>query len=184
MQRCWWDSETYSPVEISHGTYAYSEAVEVMLWAWAIDDGPAYVWDKTAGEPCPSQLADAVADDSVIFIAHNAIGFDKVVADKDGIRIPLHRWRCTAAQARSHSLPGALDKLCDIFRLSDDKAKMKDSKALIQLFCKPRPKNHKLRRATRFTHPEEWKRFKEYAAQDVVAMREVSGLMPKWNYPR
>jgi DNA polymerase len=82
----------------------------------------------------------------------------------------------------AHSLPGALEKLGDIFNIGEDKAKIKDGKALIRLFCCPRPKNMKLRRATRDTHPEEWKRFIEYARNDISAMREIHKLMPKWNY--
>jgi DNA polymerase bacteriophage-type len=38
-------------------------------------------------------------------------------------------------------------------------------------------------RATRETHPEEWRRFLVYAGQDIVAMRECHRRMPKWNYP-
>lgn len=63
-----------------------------------------------------------------------------------------------------------------------DKAKDKEGKALIQLFCKPRPKNSKLRRATSKTHPEEWRRFVAYAGLDIEAMREVYKRLPKWNY--
>ena len=87
------------------------------------------------------------------------------------------------AQALAHSLPGGLDKLCEIFNIAEDKAKIKDGKALIQLFCKPRPKKQKLRRATRETHPDEWARFIEYGVNDIEAMREVHRKMPKWNYP-
>ena len=87
-------------------------------------------------------------------------------------------------QALSHGLPGSLDELCEIYGLGADHAKIKDGRRLIQLFCKPRPKNSKIRRATRETHPEEWARFIEYAKQDIVAMREIHKKLPKWNYPR
>jgi DNA polymerase len=49
------------------------------------------------------------------------------------------------------------------------------------LFTKPRPKNVKLRRANRDTHPEEWAAFIEYARLDVDAMRVLHGLLPSWN---
>jgi DNA polymerase len=77
------------------------------------------------------------------------------------------------AQARSVGLPGALGKLCDILGVPLDKAKDKQGKQLIQLFCKPLPKNRKERRATKLTHPVEWARFVDYAGLDVEAMREV-----------
>lgn len=38
-------------------------------------------------------------------------------------------------------------------------------------------------RATRETHPAEWRRFLIYAGQDINAMREVHRIVPKWNYP-
>ncbi|ECU9279636.1 DNA polymerase, partial [Salmonella enterica] len=62
-----------------------------------------------------------------------------------------------------------------------DKAKDKEGKALIQLFCKERPKNSKIRRATSKTHPEEWRRFVSYAGSDISAMREIYRKMPRWN---
>ena len=39
--------------------------------------------------------------------------------------VPLEKWRCTAAMARMHGLPGGLDKLCKIFKVKDDEAKDK-----------------------------------------------------------
>lgn len=38
-------------------------------------------------------------------------------------------------------------------------------------------------RATRESHPAEWRRFLIYAGQDIHAMRACHKLMPKWNYP-
>jgi DNA polymerase len=84
--------------------------------------------------------------------------------------------------ALSHSLPGGLDKLCDIVQVPLDKAKHKDGKELIKLFCKPRPVNAKIRRATRETHPAEWQRFLEYAGNDIEAMRQIGTKLPDWNY--
>lgn len=85
-------------------------------------------------------------------------------------------------QALAHSLPGALGALCEVLGVPQDKAKGKEGKSLIQLFCKPRPKNSKLRRATSKTHPVEWQRFVAYAGLDIEAMREVYKRLPKWNY--
>lgn len=85
-------------------------------------------------------------------------------------------------QALAHSLPGALGALCEVLGVPQDKAKDKEGKSLIQLFCKPRPKNSKLRRATSKTHPVEWQRFVAYAGLDIEAMREVYKRLPKWNY--
>ena len=73
--------------------------------------------------------------------------------------------------------------MCEILGIGEDNAKLKDGRSLIQLFCKPRPKNMKLRRATRETHPEQWARFIEYGKADIRAMRAAHYAMPKFNYP-
>lgn len=182
-EKFWLDTETYSPVEISHGTYAYAEAdeAEIMLASFALGDGPVSVVDFTAGESMPAWALEALSDPQVLVWAHNA-QFDRVIWNMlSGHPVPNRRWRCTAAQARSHSLPGSLDKLCGIFHLPEELAK-KEGDRLIQLFCKPRPKNVKIRRATSATHPVEWARFKVYAGGDIVSMRELHTRMPKWNY--
>lgn len=177
------DTETYGDRDLRKcGTHAYAETVEVMLWAYARDDGEVAVWDLTTGAPMPAELEEDLADPEVIFVFHNA-PFDLVVLRHAlGIDLPIERVRCTMAQALAHGLPGALDKLCGIFNLGADEAKDKRGKELVQLFCKPRPKNHKLRRATRETHPQEWAQFASYAGSDIKASRALHKRMPSWNY--
>ncbi|HDG1667834.1 TPA: DNA polymerase [Kluyvera ascorbata] len=179
----WGDLETYCDTPINNGTHAYAERVEVMLFAWAIDDGPVSVWDLTAGEPIPSQLRKAIANPDTILYFHNS-HFDRTVLRHamPELAPPVERWRDTMVQALAHSLPGALGALCEVLGVPQDKAKDKEGKALIQLFCKPRPKNSKLRRATSKTHPIEWQRFVAYAGLDIEAMREIFRRLPKWNY--
>ena len=41
------DIETFSPVPINCGTHAYAEQSEVMLFPYAIGDGPVSCWDLT-----------------------------------------------------------------------------------------------------------------------------------------
>lgn len=176
------DLETFSPTPISHGSHRYSELAEVMLFAYAFDDGPIHVWDLTTGEPMPAQLRDALADDDVMTVWHNGGNFDTVVLKNAlGIDIPLRRVHDTMIQAYQHGLPGALGALCEVFGIEGDDAKDKDGKKLIQLFCKPRPKSSKLRRATRETHPAAWARFVSYAGSDIRAMRQVYRKAPRWN---
>ncbi|QTP33517.1 DNA polymerase I [Burkholderia glumae] len=184
--KLWLDLETFSPTAIKHGTHIYSETAEIMIWTWAVDDGPVGTWDVTAGGPMPDELDDAidVADE---YWWQNGGMFDRVVlhhaAPEIAARMAAERWRDTLVQAYAHGLPGSLAMLCDIFNVPTDEAKDKDGKALIQLFCKPRPAYSELRRATRETHPAEWARFLEYAGRDITAMRAVHKAMPKWNYP-
>lgn len=179
----WGDLETYCEIPINNGTHAYAEGVEVMLFAWAIGDEPVSVWDLTAGEPIPGRLRKAIAAPGTLLYFHNS-HFDRTALRHamPELAPSVERWRDTMVQALAHSLPGALGALCEVLGVPQDKAKDKEGKALIQLFCKPRPKNSKLRRATRKTHPVEWQRFVEYAALDIEAMREVHKRLPKWNY--
>ncbi|ENC9176888.1 DNA polymerase, partial [Salmonella enterica subsp. diarizonae serovar (6),14:z10:z] len=183
MEKLWIDLETFSEVPINNGTHAYAEKVEVMLMAWAIDDGPVSVWDLTTGIVMPPMLYQALADPAIEVWAHNS-HFDSTVMRHDHPELvpDVTRWRDTMVQALAHGLPGALGALCEVLGVPQDKAKDKEGKALIQLFCKPRPKNSKLRRATSKTHPEEWRRFVAYAGLDIEAMREVHKRLPKWNY--
>lgn len=178
----WLDFETYSETPIKHGTYRYTSDCEVMIATWAVDDGPVRHWDATTGEPMSEELRRHLEDPKQLICAHNSMFDRNVLKYALGIDVPIERWRDTMVQAFAHSLPGSLDALCGIFRIGDDNAKHKEGKQLIQLFCKPRPKNSKLRRATRDTHPEEWQRFIEYARSDIAAMREVAKKIPQWNY--
>jgi DNA polymerase bacteriophage-type len=175
------DLETFSEVPIANGTHRYAEKAEIMLTAWGIDGGPVSVVDEANGQKRPAELREALADPHVLVRAHNSF-FDRTVLNYTGTHIALPRWRDTMVQALAHSLPGSLGALCDILGVDADKAKDKEGRALLMLFCKPRPKSMKLRRATKQTHPAEWDRFTHYAGNDILAMREVAKKLPVWNY--
>lgn len=181
----WFDTETFSEVPIKHGGHKYVRACECMVVTYAFDNGPVQVWDRTADPEWPSDnLYTALLDPEIEIRAHN-VPFDRGVLHWAlGVALPAERFYDTSIQARAHALPGGLGIIGEILGIGEDIAKIKDGKQLINLFCKPRPKNSELRRATRETHPEEWARFLEYAAQDIVAMREISKRMPTWNYAR
>jgi len=175
------DLETFGNIDIKNGTDRYSKAAEIILFAYALNDEPAKVWDLTVDPTMPADLRRHLYESNMPIVAHNA-SFERQVLDAHNYGIDPSRYYCTMAQALAHSLPGALEKLCEILKVDDDLAKVKDGKALVRLFCCPRPKNMKLRRADRHTHPEEWKRFVYYCGNDVEAMREVKRIMPSWNY--
>lgn len=175
------DVETWNEAPITAGTARYAETVEIMVIAWAVDRGAVTVWDLTnpgRWHDVADMFMHAWANASLV-VAHNAF-FDRSVLATKGIARPLSQWHCTQAQALAHSLPGSLDKLSEIYQLGDA-AKDKEGKQLIQLFCKPRPKTSKIRRATRETHPTEWQKFLNYAGQDIVALRALHKKLPTWN---
>lgn len=183
------DLETFSEIPIKNGTHAYAEAVEVLLFPYAIGadwevKGEVKCWDVTSGGKIPDDLYRALTDPEVQLVGQNWGMFDATVLKHamPEISVPHSRVFDTMACALAHSLPGGLERLCQIFKIADDHAKHKAGKKLIQLFCKPLPKNSKLRRATSETHPKEWQEFIEYAKSDIRATIQVSQKIPKWNY--
>jgi DNA polymerase len=176
------DTETYNDVPLKHGTYRYTSTCEVMIVTYAIDDAPPKLWDITAGDSMPGDLGYVLDDPDEIIVAHNAMFDRNAVKYSLGRDIPIARWRCSMAKALAHALPGGLDFLCKILGVPADLAKHKDGRRLIHLFCKPQPAGRKIQRATRETHPEDWKLFCDYALADITAMRDVWHKLPEWNY--
>jgi DNA polymerase bacteriophage-type len=206
----YFDSETFSECDLTaHGTHRYAEhpSTEIMVAQWAVNECEPTVWDSTpyvaeirralasiqvrsrrSWEIDPLirrllpielvELLEASQDD----VAHNS-AFDRTLLRHCwGIDVPVERWRDTMVKAYMHGLPGALGKIGPILGLPDDEQKDARGKKLIQLFCKPQPKNHNLRRATRKTHPAEWAEFLTYSHQDIVSMRAIDRALPSWNY--
>jgi DNA polymerase len=91
---------------------------------------------------------------------------------------PIEKYRCTAALARFHGLPGGLDKLCHILKVPMEEAKDAAGKPLIMLFCVPKDdgtyNDWK-------SHPLEWLEFLKYGGSDITSMRAVYYKLPKWN---
>lgn len=176
------DTETYSEVPINFGTHAYAEAAEIMTFQYAFGDDPVTVLDFTRGDKLPKRVARALTNPRVLKVFHNGMFDLNVIAEDWDIKIPIEQVHDTMIQALAHSLPGGLDKLCAVLGVARSEAKDKDGKRLINLFCKPRPKNQKLRRATYETHPKDWNKFLKYGGRDIKAMRAIKRKMPMWNY--
>lgn len=173
------DTETFCERPIKDGTYAYAEVSETIIVAKAWGDEPVEAY-ATEDRPDWRDELQAEIDAADEIVIHNS-NFDRKTLEHEGVFIPVGKITDTQVLALQHGFPGKLETLCDIFELPVDKAKDKAGKALIQLFSKPRPKNMKLRRATSATHPDKWREFIAYAALDVVSMRELWRLLPRWN---
>lgn len=179
----WIDLETFSELKLPKvGSYRYAEDCEILLWPWALNNKPVHVWDVTANPEPPDALLKA------LFMAdtigwHNGNNFDRQVIKNSRYAklIEGKKYFDTMVQAYQHALPGGLALLCTIFDLPEDVAKQKEGKPLVRLFCQPLPKNQKGYRATRHTHPKEWQKFIDYAHNDILAMRTIHKLIPKWN---
>lgn len=181
------DTETFSPVDLKKsGAYAYSEhpETEIMICSYAFDEEPVQVWDSTDGSRMPEDLRKGlrqVQRGKAKLVMQNGLLFDRLLMRECwDIDIDPRNIIDTMICAFRHSLPGSLDALCQVLRVEEENAKDKRGKALIQRFCKPTPKNYKVRRYTSETHPGEWAEFLAYAKSDISAMREVYHSLPQW----
>ena len=186
------DHESFSAADLKKcGSYAYAEhpTTEIMLTTYAFDDGPVYCYDATDGGPMPRDLRRALrlfakgytGDDGPRMVGANYLMFDRLLLRECwGYDITPRNIIDTMALAFRHALPGSLAAQCEVLGVSEDLAKDKAGKALIQRFCKPTPKNYKVRRYTKHTHPTEWKHFVGYGKSDITALREVFYRIPQW----
>ena len=186
------DHESFSAADLKKcGSYAYAEhpTTEIMLTTYAFDDGPVYCYDATDGGPMPRDLRRALrmfakgytGDDGPRMVGANYLMFDRLLLRECwGYDITPRNIIDTMVLAFRHALPGSLAAQCDVLGVSEDLAKDKAGKALIQRFCKPTPKNYKVRRYDSTTHPQEWRQFVAYAKSDITSMREVFHRIPRW----
>ena len=178
------DLETFSGVDIRRGASRYAEDKDarILLWGYALDNAPARVWDA-ANDPMPADLKRAIRvvqqDPDSRHVWHNGLAFDTVMIEHalPELALPIDRIIDTMIVAYEHGLPGSLGDLSAVFRLPVDKAKDKDGKRLIRLFCSPRADGVK----DKSTNPEDWARFVNYCRLDVEAEREIYRRLPKIN---
>lgn len=176
------DIETYSSADLRKcGVYRYVEApdFEVLLIAWAVEDGPVQVTDLTA-EPLPEELRTMLTNPLVIKHAYNA-QFERTCLSKLlGVRLPPEQWRCTAVHAATLGLPRSLGDVGAAIGLPEEQQKMKEGKALIRYFCQPcKPTKKNGGRTRNFPRhdPDKWATFIEYNRQDVETERSIRKLL-------
>ena len=186
------DHESFSEIDLKKsGSYAYAEhkSTEIMLTTYAFGDEAVQCYDATDGGRLPSELRSVLKylsrnpgkKGNPKLIGANYLMFDRLLLRNCwGYDIDPRDILDTMVVAFRHSLPGSLAMQCEVLQIDDSLAKDKRGKALIQRFCKPTPKNYKVRRYSRETHPSEWAEFIEYARSDITAMREVFHAMPDW----
>ena len=69
------DIETFSDVNLGKcGVYRYAESdcFQILLIAYAFDDGPIQIADLAGGDPFPQELLDVFFDPGTTCMAHNA----------------------------------------------------------------------------------------------------------------
>ncbi|CAH8772253.1 DNA polymerase [Paenibacillus dendritiformis] len=180
------DLETFSSVDLKKcGVHRYVEApdFEILLFGFAFDDDPVEVIDLTAFEDVPKDVMDALRSD-VIKTAFNA-GFERTALSRYfGIDCNPDYWRCTAVHALTLGLPGYLEGVADVLKLSAQKDAK--GKALIKYFsvpCKPTKANGKRTRNYPHHDPEKWQQYIEYNRQDVVVERAIRRKLERFPVP-
>ena len=184
------DLETYSSVDITKaGAFKYveSEDFQILLLAYAWNDGPVRVLDLT-GSPVMELRAvlDAILNPDIVKVAHNS-AFERACLSKWlGQDLPPEEWEDTMVLAAMNGLPQSLDAAGAALQLPDQK--MKEGRALINYFCKPcKPtiSNGGRTRNLPLHAPEKWDTFKEYCRRDVeveqvIYYRLHSFPVPDW----
>lgn len=186
------DHETFNELDlVKVGSYAYAAhpSAEIMLTTYAFGDEPVQCYDATDGSAIPSDLKDVLRylhrnpgkKGNPKLVGANYIMFDRLMLQSCwGYEISFADIIDTRVLAYRHSLPGSLGEQCEALQIAAEMSKDKRGKQLINRFCKPTPKNYKIRRYTRETHPQEWAEFIHYAEMDIVSDREVYYTIPDW----
>lgn len=181
------DIETYASVDLTKvGVYRYVEDpdFEILLFAYAYDDGPVQVVDFTAFEELPDQVMKDLTNPNVIKTAFNA-NFERTCISKYfSIECDPSQWRCTQVWAMVLGLPGTLEKAAEALNL--EARKDTRGKNLIKYFsvpCTPTKANGGRTRNYPHHNPDKWEQFKEYNKQDVVVEREIRRKLQRFPLP-
>lgn len=171
------DLETYSSNDIKYSVYKYVEApdFEILLFAYAFDDGPVRVVDMASGEEIPAEVKKALYDPSILKTAFNA-NFEINCLKRYYPDLPEEQWECTRILALYNSYPPHLEAVAKAMGFKEDKQKDTRGKALIRYFClpcKPTKANGGRTRNLPSDDPEKWATFKEYNQQDVVVEQAI-----------
>ena len=199
------DLETYSSVDLAKcGVYKYAESpdFEILLFGYAINEGPVQVVDVACGEEVPYNVLAALPNDAVEKSAHNA-QFERICLsnwlrrcypdffrsystpeDSVGDYLNPASWKCSMIWASYLGLPRSLKGVGAILKL--DEQKMEEGVDLIKYFCKPcRPtkKNGGRTRNLPEHAPEKWDLFKKYNCGDVEVELSIKARLAKFPVP-
>lgn len=178
--RC--DIETFSDVDLIRcGVYKYADSpdFEMLLFAYAADDGDVHIIDIAGGEELPEKIIQAIKSDTVVKTAYNA-QFERVCLSRylklpEGEYLNPQSWYCTAVQAAELALPLSLADVGSVLGL--ERQKMTEGKELIKYFCVPcKPtKSNGNRTRNRPCHDiNKWETFKKYCMRDVDVERQIA----------
>ena len=196
------DIETYCEADIKKcGLYRYvsDPSFEILLIAWATDDGEGFgetkLADLASGDPFPQELLDDFKDSNVTLIAHNAaferVSFSRYLQQhypgqylEPCTFLSPDNWICTMVMAASQTLPMPLKDVGEVLRTTQQKDE--EGKRLIKLFsapCKPTKSNGGRTRNLPHHLPEDWAKFKYYCIQDVNTEVDIYKRLKRFPMP-
>lgn len=181
------DIETYSSVDlIKCGVYRYVEApdFEILLFGYAYDDEPVQVIDLADFEAIPDYVMDDLTNTAVIKAAYNANFERTCIAKYFSLPMSPVQWRCTSVHALTLGLPGNLDGVAKVLKLSAQKDTT--GKNLIKYFsvpCRPTKVNGGRTRNLPHHAPDKWQQFIDYNRQDVEVERTIRKAIERFPVP-
>ena len=171
MQHLSIDIETYSSVSLQKaGVYKYAESpdFDILLFGYSVDGGAVRVIDIACGEKIPTEIVDALSDESVIKWAFNA-QFERVcLSNFLETWLSPDSWHCTMVWSATLGLPLSMEGVGAVLGL--EKQKLTKGKNLIKYFCVPcaPTKTNGGRTRNLPQHDmEKWEQFKAYNLRDV-----------------
>ncbi len=182
MKKLSCDIETFSDVDLIRcGVYKYADSpnFEMLLFAYAVDDGDVHIIDIAGGEELPEEIIQAIKSDTVVKTAYNA-QFERVCLSRylklpEGEYLNPQSWYCTAVQAAELALPLSLADVGSVLGL--ERQKMTEGKELIKYFCvpcKPTKSNGNCTRNRPCHDINKWETFKKYCMRDVDVERQIA----------
>jgi DNA polymerase len=187
-KKLWMDFETRSLLNIKDvGTdkYVRDDSTEVLMLAYAFDDGEVKIWLPILGEPMPQELHEAMIDKEVQKFGWN-YGFERGVwAHRLGYETSRGEWFDPAVLSGYMALPIGLDRASKALALNEDEKKIstKGDERLTKIFSQQaKRKKTELKKNPSLapfyyrdwnTDPEKWQSFIEYCKNDVRAERAV-----------
>ena len=178
------DIETRSSVDLlAAGLYKYIEPsdFQVLLFAYAYDDGEVEIVDLTGTSTVPLSLLEGpglseipeqvlldLTNKEVLKTAYNASFEIECLTKGLGIDLDPMQWECTMIKGAMAGWPMGLNKCAKAMGLKEHK--QIGGNALVKFFGNLN-KHGKFNQSHH--HPEKWLNYKRYCKQDVVTERAV-----------
>ena len=188
MKELFIDLETYSDVDLSKsGVYRYAQSsnFEILLFAYSVDKGPVQVINIKENEQIPTDVLNALTDNSVKKYAYNAV-FERICLSKYlgypiGMYLSPNSWYCDMVHAATLGLPLSLENVGIV--LGIEKPKLTIGKSLIKYFCIPcTPTKANGYRTRNLPHHDrdKWNEFIKYNKRDVETEMEIHNRLAKF----